>query len=299
MNSMTHMMKAHIRGFFAVIFVAATWVLPAYPVSAIFSDVSEIRDRAIGVKEDVERRTQMEERKAEVAEKREEKKQEVQAAYQERFCSNFIEGMDERKNRIAERYRETMDKRSDRLDTREDRRNDRDAKLDENRAEQDAKRAQWYDRLLAEADTDAERSAVAEFKATMEKAVADRRSATDAAIGTFRSEVDKLVTGKKTGTDTAMTAFKAAYDKAVTDAKNACEGDSPDPKAIRGAFMDAMKDARADFHEARSAIVGIGEQVKALAATKNAAIKSAMETFRETAEQARLTLRTALGDTNE
>ena len=292
MNSMTHMMKMHIRSFISIVSAVAVLGLTVQPASAAWP---EARDRAGQAKEKIEnRQAAIEERKTEMMEKREE----LQANRQEQFCVRFVEGMEAQQNRLTERYRNAVEKRSDRSGKTVEHRDSRDARLDENRAEQDAERMQWYEGLLAKADTDAERAAVAEFKAAMEKAVADRRTAVDVALETFRSEVDKLVAGKKSGTDTAATNFKTAYDKAIADAKSACEGDSPDSKAVRSAFMDAMKDARGDFQETRSGVAGIGEQVKALAATKNAAIKTAMESFKTTAQAARTKLVAAFGDTD-
>lgn len=287
------MMKMHTRGFVSIVSAVAVLGLTVQPASAAWPEAKDRAEQA--KKEKIEnRQAATEERKAEMMEKREE----LQANRQEQFCVRFVEGMEAQKNRLTERYQNAEEKRSDRSGKKEERRDSRDAKLDENRAEQDAKRAQWYDQLLAKADTDAERVAVAEFKATMEKAVADRRAAVDAALATFRFEVDKLVAGKKSGADTAATDFKTAYDKAIADAKSACEGDSSDPKAVRSAFMDAMKDARGDFQETRSEVAGIGEQVKALAATKNAGIKIAMESFKTATEAARTKLAAAFGDTD-
>lgn len=289
---MTHMMKTHTRGFVSIVSAVAVLGLAVQPASAVWP---EAKERAEQAKEKMEnRQAATEERKAEMMEKREE----LQANRQERFCTRFIEGMDAQKNRFSERHKNVEQQRADRSGNAAERREARDAKLDENRAEQDAKRAQWYEDLLAKADTDAERAAVAEFKTTMEKAVADRRAAVDAALATFRSEVDKLVAGKKSGTDTAATDFNADYDKAAEAARAACEGESPDPETIRKSFMDAMKEARGDFQEARRSVAGIGDEVKALAATKNAGIKTAMEMFRSATEAARTKLAAALGDTD-
>lgn len=61
--------------------------------------------------------------------------------------------------------------------------------------------------------------------------------------------------------------------------------------------MTAMKAARADFQEARQSVAGIGEQVKKLAETRNAALKTAMDAFKKEVSAAKADLLAAFGTT--
>ncbi len=91
-------------------------------------------------------------------------------------------------------------------------------------------------------------------------------------------------------------AFKAAVDAAISQAKSDCAS-GKDVKTVRSNFMTAMSQAREGLQAKRQSTDKIGDDIKALAATRNATIKATKETFRTTMEAARKELKAAFGET--
>ena len=166
--------------------------------------------------------------------------------------------------------------------------------LTDKREEQDARRNAWYEKLEAAADTDEKKAAVAEFKKTVEAAADTRREAVDAAINAFRKSVDAAVTTEKENRAGGIETFGTIIEVALNQAKKDCaDGKSPD--AIRSAFQASLKSAREALQSERKDDGNLGVIIKDLATTRQAAMKSALDAFKTTLEQAKIDLKKAFG----
>jgi hypothetical protein len=177
----------------------------------------------------------------------------------------------------------------------DDKRTETRATVDERRT---ADRQKWdaqRDTALTELDTKAltpEQKAAAEtYKQTVLDAVAVRRAANDEATKTFRSGIDALVTSHRAAIDQQITTFKATIQNAQAAATKACASNSQTSAA---AFRATLKGARTTFKIDRAADVRAGEQVKALAATRNANMKANDATMKATIDSARDALKLQL-----
>jgi hypothetical protein len=167
-----------------------------------------------------------------------------------------------------------------------------DAALNDLRGKQDEARNTMYMKLEENAQTDAQKAAVAAFKVTVEQAVTDRRTAVDEAIAAFRKDVDALMGSKTTAVTGAMDTFQASVKAAFETAQTSCASGA-DPKTVRDTLRASLKDARAKLQVSRQSVVTAGDTIPALAATKKTAIDKAMQDFKTTMEKARTDLKAA------
>jgi hypothetical protein len=94
--------------------------------------------------------------------------------------------------------------------------------------------------------------------------------------------------------DAAVAAHKNAVDAAKAKAKADCAS-GVDAAAIRTALRDSLKAANDAFRTSVKRPEDLDEQVKALRTTRDASIRSAIETFKTEFETAKTALKTALG----
>lgn len=241
-----------------------------------------------------ERTVKMEERQANLAAK----KEELQEKRQEAFCARFTEKTGNKTERMDDRAGNVSDRVMNRGERRTDRRDNRDDTLSEKRDNQDDRRSDLYTKLEGRADTDEEKAAVAEFKATVDKAVEDRRSAIDKAISDFRTGVDASVDTRNSSVKDTHSAFKQAVDAAVAQAKSDCES-GKSPEEVRSAYEAAMKAARENRNEDKQVIDKIGDDIKKLAETRKAAVEKALADFKATVEAAKEKLKSVMGSDSE
>ena len=247
------------------------------------------------------RETRMEERQNARQEKMEERRVEREANMEERqserqgkFCENFTSRMEEMKGRLVEQKGKFVDRKKKRIDYLDEKRDARDNTLTEKRGEQDARRNAWYEKLEAAADTDEKKAAVAEFKRTVEAAADTRREAVDSAISAFRKSVDAAVMTQKENRAGGIETFGAIIEVALNQAKEDCaDGKSPD--AVRSAFQTSLKSARNTLQSERKEGDTLGLIIKDLAETRQTAMKSALDAFKSTLEQAKADLKEAFG----
>lgn len=212
------------------------------------------------------------------------------------FCTIVDKWSTEVAGKIA-RARNNIKDRQGKLGSRVDERKEqRDEKLSDVREKHDDNRDSRYDRLTAKAVTDAQKQAVADFRASMESAVSARRAAVDAARTAYWNGVNQLVDSRQGSLTQLVDTYAAALESALATAKSECAGGVA-PATAREHFGTALRTANTAFVEGRKAIERFGPQVKALAETRNQAVKKAMTDFRTAAEAARAKLKAAFATT--
>lgn len=146
--------------------------------------------------------------------------------------------------------------------------------------------------IKAGATTDAQKAAIETFKTSVRSAQSTRKTAVDKAVQTFRSGVDSLVGKRSDAIKAAASTLKSSISAAVAKAKADCV--SGDPVAVRQALMTSIRAAVAQFHaDVKLSMDPIAQQIKDLAATRNAAVKAANQAFKAAVAQARKTLKAA------
>ena len=210
------------------------------------------------------------------------------------FCSRFLETTGKIDQKVKERESKLETKRTERLNVLTIRKNERDVKLDESRVKRDANFSEHFAKLETRAQNDAQKQAVATFKAAMENALNVRRTAVDAAIKTFRDGVQGAVDSRKAAVDAAIVSFKAAEQAAIEKAKADCAAGVA-PKDIKQTLQSSLKTTRENLVKARQEIDKKQDVMKPLIEAKKQAMEKAQADFKAVVEKAKNDLKAALG----
>jgi hypothetical protein len=166
-----------------------------------------------------------------------------------------------------------------------------DGRITTKRKEADQKRDDAVAKLLSAAKSESEKQAIQAYTDAVKAAVAKRRTTNDAAQLTFRQGVDALVSGHRGDVDAEINTFVSSVKLAASQATSDCSKKSATAAAT---FKAAIMSAKSEFTIDRASDVKMGEQIKALAATRNAKIKACDATPKAEKHQAKTTLQAAL-----
>ncbi len=158
----------------------------------------------------------------------------------------------------------------------------------------DKTRAEAQGRMLDKARSDEQKAAIAAYKQVVEQAVATRRAAFDAARSDFRQSVDGLQNNYQGTVDSRIGNLESTVDQAFVEAGQYCRRSRAASEGSREAFISSLKQARLDYNEYRRTRQDTTAKIKELILERDAAFKAAMQTFQQSMEQARSTLKAAL-----
>ncbi|HEY4523164.1 MAG TPA: hypothetical protein VJK73_02205 [Candidatus Paceibacterota bacterium] len=207
------------------------------------------------------------------------------------FCTNIDATASQIQTRMGEVSAKITEFKATRNTTRSERWSGQEAKLSAARGNGDTKRAEGYVKLDAKATTDAQKAAVATFKNTVEVAVTTRKAAVDAAIAAYRTGVDAALATHTAALDSADAAFEASVNTALEQAKSDCAA-GVDPATVRTTLTSSIKSARDTFQAARKENTLKGTR-ESLAATRKAAVDTAIANFKASVESAKTDLKAA------
>jgi len=176
----------------------------------------------------------------------------------------------------------------------QERQTKRTQQLGQIRTNGDQDRQAIYGQLMAKAETEEQKQAVTQFQNTIEAAVATRRTAVDSALQAYWTALNNALSTRQTAVFTARQNFSASVQAALNTASKECSS-GVSPVTARKNFQASLQTAKSQFATNRKDIDKIGPQVKTTVQARNTAVKKAMDDFKKTAEQARITLKAALG----
>jgi hypothetical protein len=210
------------------------------------------------------------------------------------FCSRIDQIIAPIEQRIADREGK-LEARWQEVDANLTKREaDRMARLSDYRNTRDDNREAQYAKLEAKATTDAQKQAVANFKATVEAAVVTRKAAVDSAIASLQQSVDQSIEARRAKITTATHEFKSAKSAAIAKAKVDCSA-GVDPKTIRETFRASMKAAQDKFKSDYQVIEKLKGSFESVRVTKQQAVKTAIADFKTVVEKAKADLKAAFG----
>lgn len=212
------------------------------------------------------------------------------------FCTKVDEIASRGDQAIADREAKIQASHKERQDNLAKRRSEQDARRSENRARQDKNRQEHYAKLEAQATTDAQKQAVAAFKATVERANAAKNTATDAATQEFRQSVEQTIASRKSAVDAAVGAFKSARTATVNKARSDC-ATGVDQGTVRETYRASMKAAQDNFKNDRQTIEKLGDSLEPIRAGQKQAVAKAIAEFKTAMEKARADLKAAFQTT--
>jgi hypothetical protein len=158
--------------------------------------------------------------------------------------------------------------------------------------------ANWqiaFSKLEAKATTDSEKSAVHTYETSVNQAISTRRSAYDTARTTFRNGVKDTITTRLTTLSDQANTYADTANTALNTAETACTNNTGTPSVIHTTLISSLRTARQTFVSERKDDTKVGQTVRQLAATRNAAFKAADEAFKTSLQQANTTLKAAFG----
>ena len=171
-----------------------------------------------------------------------------------------------------------------------------DQALAADRAKWAAQRQNEFTELQAKATTDAQKAAVQTYITALSDAINSRESANDQARATFRSGLTSLLASQQSTINSQVATFTGTVNAAEATAQSSCAA-TPSDTSIRTTFVSATRTARSAYNSDRKSDSGIGTQVKALAATRDAAIKANDTAFAATAKAEATALKAAFAGT--
>src|SRR5487761_474292 len=173
-----------------------------------------------------------------------------------------------------------------------------DSKVSQARDAATSEREGVYATLDEKAATDAQKQAVATFKAAVEAASSTRETAIKQAQATYRQGLDQIVAQHRSAVHDTLAAYKDAIASAIQQAQAQCSAGQLDAVTIRADFQQALQTARANRQSQTTQIDKVGPQVRALAQTRNAAVQRALQTYKTALQAAVAQLKAAFGETN-
>lgn len=140
--------------------------------------------------------------------------------------------------------------------------------------------------------TSVQLTAVGTFKTGVEAALTTRRAAVDDARAAYRTALVTQIATQQQELSGAVTAYQTAVTNAFAIAVADCT--DTNAAATLATLKTSIKDARDTLNSARTPDTNKAA-IKTLAATRDAAVKAANDTFRTTLKTLSTTLKTALG----
>lgn len=164
-------------------------------------------------------------------------------------------------------------------------------------------RQQWADNRQRQitaldemAKTDAQKQAIAEFKAETTKTILIRQRAVDSAIMAYRNGLSKIVSDRKAAVDLAKTALKNSAQAAASKAKADCDG-GVDPQTMRQNLQESLKTAREKYTgDIQTLEKNRVEATLQLRTARKEAVQKAVDEFQAVMEKARTEMKAALGE---
>jgi hypothetical protein len=234
---------------------------------------------------------------------------------------NAVEKIEDRKEKIAQKKTEILCGRienvvtrleknidSDRINLRErseeriremkENGESREAELEERRIMRDETREKFYSELEEKAgDDSAKKTAVKNFKTTVEKAIQTRREAIDNAKKTMNTGIDQSIQTRTENGETLRTEFKAEIEKLISEAKNVCDEDttSVELKDLLSKLKEDVKIARDNYKAKLGKSKKVQETIQQLREERKSTVKTAIENFKATIKVAQEELKLAMG----
>lgn len=211
------------------------------------------------------------------------------------ICQNIQKFQQNLNKRLTDRQERLDSRLEDRTQKVKDFKADRQDALVKFRETRDGNFRRHYEKLLERAKTDAQKTAVNEFKTTMNAALVARRTTVDAANRAFQEGLKTAWASRKTAIENARKEFAASVDAAKKQAAADCSN-GLSAGTIAEKYRAALKAAREKLVSDSKASPKIADALDQLKETRRAAIEKAFGTFKLALESAIKKLKTAFGE---
>lgn len=170
---------------------------------------------------------------------------------------------------------------------------DKTSQISSLRSQWDKNRSNHYEKLSEKASTQEQKSAIEEFKNTIEAAVAKRRALFDRATQDYRNSIDLAINNRQNGIDEIVSTYKTNINQAKDQLEKDCQESKSDTE-IRNKFNNSLQEAKSKLTNNSNGIDQIALQVNQAKQNRLDTIEQAISEFKSTLESAKENLRIAL-----
>jgi len=195
---------------------------------------------------------------------------------------------------MQERVNKLNQIRTERQNRFDDRKENRDERNANRKQENDKRWEEYFAKMEAKAQTDAQKQAVLNFKKAVLAAIQAKRTAIETANGIFKATVQQVINERKSSVDTLAAQFRTEVQAAIQKAKNDCSTGS-DPVQVRETLRVAIKAARDKFQSGRQEIEKIQGKLEVARNAHQTAVKNAQTSFKTALETAKNIFKAAIG----
>jgi hypothetical protein len=210
------------------------------------------------------------------------------------FCNNLLTIETKLEGWAAEREARLSKNRIEREKNQKKNLEEKNIRAQKNKNKDEENKEGRYKDTFGKAKTDQQKAAVKIYADTIMQAAVVRKAAIDAAMTTFKNGISAIVASRKAEVDAVLNALKAAISAAVDKAKADCEA-GLGPQSARAVLQASIKAAGEQYKDKIKQIEKRGDGFQALLDAKNKAIKDANDAFKTAVQNAKDTLRAALG----
>lgn len=214
---------------------------------------------------------------------------------------NFCTNIDKLGAKLLDKRSKASEKRRTALAAIETRRTENRTKYAEQRRltqqKNDARIGEEIDKVAQQAKTEAQKDAVAAYRAKLIEARDTYRSSNQAARQKYLTEIDRLTAQNRQTKTTIQSDYTADVEAAIDKAKEKCSTVNPDNKAIRTEFKADLKAALKKYVEAKKQDKGISSGMTAATEIRKSQFKDNAAAYKTKREQARDEMKSSLSST--
>lgn len=165
--------------------------------------------------------------------------------------------------------------------------------INSTRIQWDKNRDIHYKKLSEKAQNEDQKTAIEQFKTTIEDAVQKRRSAFDKATQEYRDSIELTINNKKNGIDAIVNNYKLELSKAKDQANLDCQNNK-DESEIRSNFNSRLQTSKITLVSDKDGVDQILLQINAAKQIRLDAIQKATQEFQLTLHSAKETLKSSI-----
>lgn len=208
------------------------------------------------------------------------------------FCSNLVQTISLLDQRIIIHEEALKTLQTNRLNNLKNSRELRDTQLTELKQNVLTNLGVTYAKIEILAKTGEQKTAVSNFKTTMENAINTRKNSITIAASNYRQEIDRIIASRSSAIDTAINNFKNSYQAAVKKSKADCAA-GVKPLIAKTTFIASVSAAKTTLITDKQKIGDSSSLIKSASTNYKNTITKANQDFKIVTEKARVDLKAA------
>jgi len=209
------------------------------------------------------------------------------------ICARLDDIESKMQDSMLSRQRVLEKRRSDQAKKMQSNFENKTLQISELRSQWDKNRFSHYEKLGEKATTQEQKSALEEFKNTIESAVAKRRAAFDQATQDYRNSVEYTMNNKQNGIDEIINTYKSRVSQAQQQLDIDCK-QSKSEIEIKQDFNNRLQQAKNNLTDNQTGMDQIVLQINQAKQNRLNIIEAATQEFKATLDTAKSSLKSIL-----